>query len=313
MMSELAFAVESLAVEEFWQYAVLSVIASGAGLYYYFRFLSHYRAMEDTPTSLIRSAAQGYNEFKGVAQMLPGEPIIAPLTKLPCVWYSYKVEEKQSHYVRGRSRVSWSVYESGVSDGLFVLQGETGKAIINPDDAEVTHSVSDNWSGSTPSPSVGPKGLSARSFIIGRRYRYSEQRIHAGDALYVLGDFKSFREAALPTNNELLSSILSDWKRNPEAILNRFDKNKDGKIDPEEWSKAVLVAKEQLKKAPEKKSEAQIDNIIEQPTHSRKPFLISTQDESVLLQKLKYKSSAALLLFFAAGVATVWMFNVRFL
>jgi len=313
MMNEVAAAIQHLAADEFWFYFALCCIGSAVGLYFYFRFLSHYRVMRDTPTSLIRSAAQGYNEFKGFAEALPGEPIIAPLTKLACVWYSYKVEEKQSHFVRGRSRVSWRLCESGVSDGLFVLQGKTGKAIINPDDADVTHSASDNWSGSTPSPSVGPKGFSARSLIIGRRYRYSEQRIHAGDSLYVLGDFKSFREAVLPTKNELLSGLLSDWKRNPKALLNRFDENKDGKIDPEEWSKAVLVAKEQLTQVPKNKSETQIDNFIEKSAHNRKPFLISTQDESVLMQKFKYKLSAALLLFFAAGAATVWIFNVRFL
>lgn len=84
--------------------------------------------MQDTPTSHIRSAAQGYNEFQGIAKLLPGEPIIAPLTKKNCVCYKYKVEEKQSHYVRGRSGTSWQLYESGVSDGVFFLQGKTGKA-----------------------------------------------------------------------------------------------------------------------------------------------------------------------------------------
>lgn len=43
--------------------------------------------MQDMPTALLRSAAQGYNEFKGKANLLPGEPIIAPLTKLSCIWY----------------------------------------------------------------------------------------------------------------------------------------------------------------------------------------------------------------------------------
>jgi hypothetical protein len=213
-MSDLAFSIQNLPDDKFWMYFIGACLISALCFYFYFRYLWRYRIMQDTPTALIRSASQGYNEFEGIAKLLPGDPIIAPLTKLSCVWYQYKVEEKQSHYVRGRSRTSWHLYEKGVSDGVFALHGRTGKAIIDPDDAEVVHSVSDTWYGSTPYPSAGPRGFSSRAFAIGKRYRYSEQRIREEDALYVLGDFKSFREVELPTKNETLSAILSSWKSN---------------------------------------------------------------------------------------------------
>jgi len=312
MTSDLAYAIQRLPNDEFWLYFIGACLAAMASLYFYFRFLWRYRIMQDTPTSLIRSAAQGYNEFEGSAKMLPGEPIIAPLTKLHCVWYQYKVEEKQSHYVRGRSRTSWHLYESGVSDGVFALQGRTGKAIVDPDDAEVVHSVSDSWYGSTPYPSAGPRGFSSRAFAIGRRYRYSEKRIHEGDGLYVLGDFKSFREVELPSENESLAAILSSWKRDPQALLNRFDENRDGNIDSDEWEKAVLIAKSQLTEASVKQTQARIDNVIEKPSDSRKPFLISTQDEAELTRNFQYKSYASLFLFFALGAAALCLFNVRF-
>ncbi|MEO1889952.1 MAG: GIDE domain-containing protein [Cycloclasticus sp.] len=311
-MNDLAYAIQQLRNDEFWLYFAGACIASTVSLYFYFRFLWRYRIMQDTPTALIRSASQGYNEFEGVAKLLPGEPIIAPLTKLSCVWYQYKVEEKQSHYVRGRSRTSWHLYESGVSDGVFALHGQTGKAIVDPDDAEVVYSVSDTWYGSTPYPSAGPKGFSSRAFAIGRRYRYSEKRIHEGDSLYVLGDFKSFREMELPSENESLAAILTHWKTNPKALLNRFDENKDGRIDSEEWEKAVLIAKEQITQSLDKQGDVHIDNMIQKPTSSRKPFLISTQDEAVLTSRFQYKSWGSMFLFFVLGAVAVWMFNIRF-
>ncbi|MBL4743400.1 MAG: hypothetical protein JKX87_01980 [Cycloclasticus sp.] len=309
-MDELASAIQRLPEDKFWLYLVGVCLASLASLYFYFRFLWRYRIMQDTPTSLIRSAAQGYNEFQGIAKLLPGEPIIAPLTKKNCVWYKYKVEEKQSHYVRGRSRTSWQLYESGVSDGVFFLQGKTGKAIVDPDDAEVVHSISDTWYGSTPYTSAGPRGFSSSAFGIGRRYRYSEQRIREDDFLYVLGDFKSFREMELPTVDESLAAILASWKKDPKSVLKRFDENNNERIDSAEWEKAVLIAKKELHEQKIQPGSAQIGNLIGKPD-SRKPFLISTQDEATLTRRFQYKAWASLALFFVLGAGAVWAINIR--
>lgn len=312
MMSDLSVAVRQLSHDEFWFYLIATGLCALLCLYFYYRYLWRYRIMQDTPTALIRSAAQGYNEFQGVAKLLPGEPIIAPLTKLSCVWYQYKVEEKQSRYVRGRSRTSWCLHESGVSDGVFMIRGQTGRAIVDPDDAEVTYSSSDTWYGSTPYPSAGPRGFSSRNLAIGKRYRYSEQRIHEEDALYVLGRFKSFRHMALPSDDESLSAVLSDWKRSPQALLQRFDSNKDGNLDSAEWETAVVIAKKLLREAPKEHSGTRIDHMIEKPIDSRKPFLISTENEAVLTRRFQYKSWLMLGAFFGLGVAAVWMFNIRF-
>lgn len=311
-MDDLAYAIQRLPTDEFWVYFIATCLLSLACLYFYFRYLWRYRIMQDTPTARIRSASQGYNEFEGIAKLLPGEPIIAPLTKQRCVWYWYKVEEKQSYYVRGRSRTRWQIFETGTSDGVFCLHGRTGKAIIDPDDAEVIHSVSDTWYGSSPFPNAGPKGFSSRAFAIGKRYRYSEKRIHEEDGLYVLGDFKSFREMELPTQNESLAAILSRWKSNPQMLLNRFDENRDDKFDSAEWEKAVLIAKNQLTEESIKQDGAGINNMIEKPTDSRKPFVISTRDEADLIRHFQYKSYASLAFFFVSAIAALWAFNTRF-
>lgn len=312
MIEDFSRVILQLPKNEFWLLFAMACALAAACFYFAFRYFWRYRMMQDMPTALLRSAAQGYNEFKGKASLLPGEPIIAPLTKLSCVWYEYTVEEKQSHHVRGRSRTSWRVYETGVSDGVFALLGETGKAIVDPDDAEVVHSISDSWYGSTPYPSAGPRGFSSTSVPFGKRYRYSEKRIHEDDFLYVLGHFSTFREIELPSEDESLAILLRSWKNNPEELLRRFDENKDSQLDPAEWQKAVWLAKKLLAESAPLDVENQIDNMIKNPTDSRKPFLISTQEESLLVRNFQYKSWVALFLFFALGTLTVWAFNIRF-
>ena len=58
--------------------------------------LRRWRSIRDTPTSLVASAAQGYVELIGRGKALEGLPLVSPLTGLPCLWYHYTVEEKDS-------------------------------------------------------------------------------------------------------------------------------------------------------------------------------------------------------------------------
>ncbi len=57
--------------------------------------LNRLRAIRDTPTSKIASAAQGYVELTGRGHPF-GEPLLGKLSLLPCLWYRYKVERRES-------------------------------------------------------------------------------------------------------------------------------------------------------------------------------------------------------------------------
>src|SRR5579872_6421641 len=93
---DLEFQVRAADTTHFWlgfgAVAVLSIVSFFAA-WYFFRRL-HF--IEDTPRSTIRGAAQGYVEFSGLGRVMPGPPIVAPLSRRPCVWWYYCVEE----YVR---------------------------------------------------------------------------------------------------------------------------------------------------------------------------------------------------------------------
>ena len=118
---------------EFWFHAAITIGLTAAGFYFAFEFFKRARVIEDTPTSKIRSAAQGYVELIGVGDNLDGPVTVAPLTKTPCTWYRYKVEklgDKHDHVV-----------DSGTSEDLFVLVGKTGRCVIDPDGAIVSPTV----------------------------------------------------------------------------------------------------------------------------------------------------------------------------
>lgn len=81
------------------------------------------RAVEDTPTSKIASAHQGYVELVGAA-CLGKTPLAAPLTGRQCVWYRYRVEKKGS-------KNKWITERSGSSDNPFLVDGKQHQSALH--------------------------------------------------------------------------------------------------------------------------------------------------------------------------------------
>jgi hypothetical protein len=311
MIESVATAIQQLPDRTFWIGLSIATVLAVFCLYLSFKYFWRYRIMEDMPTATIRSAAQGYNEFEGITELLPGEPIISPLSRLPCVWYEYKVEEKQSTFTRNRSQTSWSLHDSGVSDNVFSLVGKTGRAIVDPDDADVIATTSDSWYGSTPYPQAGPRGFNSSGWLPGRRYRYSEKRINEGDSLYVLGHFTSLSAVNMTTKNEQIQALLQLWKSNPKRLLTEFDENNDGHLDDAEWNKVVLIAKKQIERELSDSNLSKVDSLIEKPRDSRKPYILSAKAQSELITRFQLRTMATVAVFFALGTASVWAFNIR--
>src|SRR5579859_6943630 len=146
-------------------------LVSFVGLWYFLRRL---KLIEDTPRSLIRSAAQGYVELTGTAKLMPGEPIVAPLTGKRCVWWRYHIQS------RSRSRGAWRALDGSRRDAstdIFIIDDGTGHCIIDPDKSDVTPSVSETWYGDSPDPEGGPE---SGRFMLFSAYSYTEQRIEEG-------------------------------------------------------------------------------------------------------------------------------------
>ena len=224
--------IQNAPADDFWCIAVVLVIATIACFTGAFYFFYKKRIIEDTPTSKIRSAAQGYAEFSGHGELMEGQPITAPLTRTICTWYKYKIEE----YHRSGKNSQWVTIDQGNSDELFLLLDDTGQCVIDPEGAYVTPARKDCWYGHRSRPDRGPSYDRSWFSFGSRRYRYSEERMHPGESLYAIGLYKTVGGANSQFNiNEDVRDMLGEWKKDTEYLMTRFDKNRDGQIDMEEW------------------------------------------------------------------------------
>jgi hypothetical protein len=289
---------------KFYFYLLLGVVAAAAGFIYAFIYFRRARIIEDTPTSKIRSAAQGYVELAGRGEMLEGDTIVAPLTTTPCTWYRYKVERVSDKHSR--------VMESGTSEELFALVGETGRCVIDPDGAAVTCKTKKVWyEGSYPSRRRGVGGGSLLGRL-GGRYRYTEERMHPGEDLYAIGMFMSVGGGAESFNTDAeVREVLALWKKNPKALLKHFDKNGDGELDMQEWEAVRKAAYQRVRKEQSKRSVQPPTHIMKKPKHDNRPYLLSVYPQHELVKRYKLMAAGCIAGFFVAGSAAVWMATLR--
>lgn len=311
MAHELADKLTELHPFGFWALVLVVVAFAAAGFYAAFRFLRRARLIVDTPTSAIRSAAQGYLELEGYGELMAGEPIIAPLTGTRCTWYRYKVERREVHHSNGKRRESWRTVSSGVSDNLFFLVDDTGQCVIDPEGAEVTCSNRDHWYGHSQRPTSGPPSASPLRMASGN-YRYTEERMHPGEPLYAMGLFKTTGGAGdLGSTREEVQALLREWKRDREGLVRRFDANGDGTVDLNEWEVARKAARREVLAARSEQLARAGTNLMIRPTDKRRPYLLSVLPQDHLARRFRWLAAAGLALFFLAGSAASWMVSVR--
>jgi predicted kinase len=78
-------------------------------------------------------------------------------------------------------------------------------------------------------------------------YRFREERIHAGDHLYAIGNLCTMRgDADAPTSAEAARALLAAWKRDQASLRARFDAGDDGVIDAQEWESARRAAMQEV-------------------------------------------------------------------
>lgn len=221
-----------------WCAALLAgaVIAGWLGL----RELRRARALEDTPVSRIRSAAQGYVDLIGRAGLMPGPAIVSPLTGMPCYWWKCKV---------------WQTYEDdtdiifdATSDDLFLLSDTTGECIVDPVGARVQPNLERQWRGRLRKPLRAPRN-DWEAFFSSGPFRYSEQLVTGDVLLSASGWFRTQAAVQASDENRDLTALLAEWKQDRAALLRRFDTNHNGRIDPDEWEAARAAALEEVRAA----------------------------------------------------------------
>jgi len=287
---------------EYWMILAAVAAAGGWGFFRGFRWWHWARLIEDTPTSRVRSAAQGYVELVGTGRRMSGAPVIAPLSKLPCTWWSYTVERRTRD---ARDRTKWKVVSRRVSDALFYLEDDTGRCIVDPEGAEVLPTASDVWHGDTPLPVAGPpvhRGF--RGF--GSDYRYRESRMHDGDPLYAIGWFRTESNVQPGAVDAEVAALLRQWKRDPAELMKRFDTDGDGTLTLIEWEKAREAAHEQVMAERRQVAAEPGVHVLEMPRDGR-PMLLASGDAEKLARRYRFHAVAGLAAFLLAATALAWM------
>lgn len=272
-------------------------------LYRMFSRLRRARWVEDTPTSKIRSAAQGLVELVGQVEAGGHPPLVSPLAGHPCLWYRFTVEELQR---RGRN-TEWRTIERGSSDRPFLLRDDTGSCWIQPSAAEVHPRRRRRWEGNQRRP-LGQRAPTGVLGLLGRRYRYTEEWLQEDDQLYALGWFESRgggRDARAP--EALARRIISDWKADYPSLLARFDRNADGQLDAVEWERVRAAAAVEAQQQMRRESTQPVVHTLARPPHKGLPFLLSDHHEEDLGRRLRRQSGWSMAGMIVAGAVAGWL------
>lgn len=296
-----------------WLIPALALTGAAAyGFWYGFTSLTKSRAIRDTATARIRSAAQGYAEFVGVGALPPKVTIKGPLTGLECAWWDYRIEERGGR--DGRQR-GWHTVDSLTSETPFLLSDGTGQCLVDPRGADVVPHVRTAWCGATPwpeyriPPGQGVIGRIADVLFSGGRYRYVERRLNIAEPLYALGEFRTSGGIGVSDPDGDVAQVLHEWKSDQAQLLERFDANHDGKIDVAEWEQVRAAARAQVLQKRRAGEQAATVPLLGEPDDGR-PFLLSAADPPSLALRFRLRAAAGVSLFLACAAALAWLVRV---
>ena len=274
------------------------------------------RLIEDMPTSLIRSASQGFTELVGVGKLL-AEPLVSPLTSLPCLWWRYNIERYEKG--DGDEAGAWTSVKRQTSEMPFNIDDGTGLCQVFPAGAELSSRHKHRWYGNSLNPNqhfIGkPSGSSTYLNRLalggfGRRYRFTEYLILDGDPLYVLGHFKTDATGHRTLSvDKVMGDILSHWKQDFGALLEQYDTNSDGELCLKEWRQVRAAAEKSALKQQAKYSTLPAEHSIRKPEGRGLPFIIGHTEQTKLSRSFGIQSIAYALGFLGSGSISAWLWS----
>jgi hypothetical protein len=289
--------------------------------WYAFKSWAKNRAIADTPTSRVRSAAQGYVELSGRGVLPPDARTKGPLTGLPCTWWRYKIEDRRRRNGSGGfswnegnplgALWSWSCADSGTSVEPFVLDDGTGRCLIDPRGAEVFPGATTVWYGSEAWPEERiPGGDGVLGWLLDRiptgRYRYTEDRLQLQGHVCALGAFRSEGGISVDDPDDAVTDLLHRWKQDQAALLKRFDTNHDGTLSAAEWEQARSAARQEIMAARVADPRTPSLHVLGEPADGR-CFLLAAAEGGSLARRFQRRAMAGIGGFVGSAAALTWM------
>ena len=256
-------------------------LMAGVSLIAWVSALHRRRAITDTPTSRIASAAQGYVELAGQGRGLDYPPLLAPLTHAPCLWYRYRVEE---HTAKDK----WQTVDSGESNAAFILDDGSGRCVVDVEGAEILTRHKKSWNSGD--------------------YRHTEWLLRLDDPIFALGDFRTLGGSTVELDaRQDMTLLLAEWKKNQGELLHRFDLDNDGSLSLKEWELARQAARREVARLHrEARNEADV-NTLRRPATGQ-IYLLSNIDPDKLARRYLWWAAFHLAVFFGALAAlpVIW-------
>lgn len=260
--------------------ALLAIIS----LFAWIAALRRRRAIVDTPTSRIVSAAQGLVELHGHGRPIE-PPVLSHLYHLPCLWYRFQVEEKDADD-------RWAMVNQEESAVSFIVDDGSACCVVDVEGAEIL----------TRHKEVRDQG----------GYRTTEWTLQIGDPIYARGEFRTLGGGAVELDtHQAISQRLAEWKNDPATLLERFDLNGDGQLDINEWQLARQAARREVARAHhELRNDADV-HILRRP-RSDHPYLISNLDPARLARRYLHRAMFHLLVFLVTLGSIPWVMRGGF-
>ena len=172
---------------------------TGVGLFVARRTLWQMKALRSATVISPDQARLGYFRLEGNAALSSTKIIKAPLTRAPCIWYRIKVEEWRRS--SSDQKHDWRTIRDEESEANFIVAGKGAELLADPWKADITCTDKSLWYGARKEPDElnppryppwqNPKGDGLQIEISGtpnRQFRFTEERIYAGDPIFVLGE-----------------------------------------------------------------------------------------------------------------------------
>jgi len=282
---------------------LVTIAAITISFYFFARKWKYWRLIQDTPTSRLRSAHQGFVEIEGKGRFSGDHAIYAPLSNHRCLWFKSVIECKSVL----KSRNAWRIVYQNKSESPFLLDDGTGICLVDPRGAEIVSNEKLVWYGNTEWPiRTGIMDSAPFAMSLNNSYRYSERLILPGQRLYVLGQLSTHFPATQRSLGEIIRDLLASWKFDNKQLLLRFDSNHDGEIDLNEWEAARRAARAEAEALHQTLQFEPASNHIFRPEDRQQPYIISVQPQMTLIGRSRRDAMVMLLCCFGAVGCLVW-------
>lgn len=241
----------------------------------FIKYLKFRNIVSDLPTSKIRSASMGMVELKGTAKRKYN--LLSPCANLPCIYYRVKKYKRSNK----SEQSGWAWYETQISGNVpFYVEDDYGRAEVYPEGAELFPLKKETYT------NTGGFYTHGIPYMVPVGQKWEEEIILENSPVYVLGwaeyPLQSDKSEIKKIRLEILRKIKKD-----EKLLSFYDADKNGKIDPQEWEKAIADAdrkayKEYLSGGDRKKE----CFVVLEPPYRGFPMIIApTRMEDKILKK----------------------------